>query len=871
MFGKKFCLDTCEEAYNVQIAFLQTLDESEAFRQIQRKTYCNKKPIFFRIVQLSPQDSYDVHVSNSCELLSSSGYIRQSIAAQGRLVPQIVLEPNINAPTQLTELLLCYTFSLLRVLRANLSMYEISVGIPPCGRKSLGFVSIVVDKKSCGSQLSPSKHSYCGFLSLFNFFPKMPDMRLVAKVFPDLDFRLHTLFQVLDEKVIWTHNQKRVSNLHFSSTEYLHSTKSYFIVNYIRVKKFKTISLNLNNFVFMSVTVIDGPSSESPAVFSDQNNSIFTSSFQCLTFTTVHLNNVPKKTKIVYSEKELPISHNLSLANSNDIRFRWSPACCSKPHFQYKHFTIQSSWGKDHKVTLNVKQFESHGQSDKDCPFYGVVIFEMDTTETMLFCKPLGIYLPIIYSTTSSVRLFVYQYDLYGRIHTEMHLSSIHCNVIILDPCNVSLHHLRETRKKTNLSLVVSRRTILHFSIPNEQCGTFQIASSGKACKMTIIPKNIVHSGSYRKHSSPFYLISGSSKVLSDMFKKDHKTLWFDGSFKSVHNFTHNIRSKRRFTDLVYRPIKRRYQTFPKHFDVQFEFLISTKQDAFTPQNDFHFTIRLERWSQVQMNIMVWNSPSCSSMKKSHGILVCVKWRKLPQNDQFYIPSERITEPLGYFVNKVPQLKYWIMGIQCVERNKSDMIKVCIKSSVISRFSKYTMMLTDVQNNAVSDVYVNWTNALTCSSVPDMVSLPGIIYSIYIQIDKSVLVNVRWFWGLSRQDMPTMRTPEFLHKIVNFTGFFSNRVGYFLLSYQVVYRAGVQGKPVSLSVKFFIKSWNQASKVCKEEGATLPVIRSREEQLDIVDLMKFHFRPSEVLYIGLMNQVIFIIEGVNSLIAKSID
>ena len=54
-------------------------------------------------------------------------------------------------------------------------------------------------------------------------------------------------------------------------------------------------------------------------------------------------------------------------------------------------------------------------------------------------------------------------------------------------------------------------------------------------------------------------------------------------------------------------------------------------------------------------------------------------------------------------------------------------------------------------------------------------------------------------------------------------------------------------------------NWNDARELCRNQGSTLPVVRNRRDQLEIVSLVKLSpvFRPSEALFIGLTIDVRF--------------
>lgn len=151
-----------------------------------------------------------------------------------------------------------------------------------------------------------------------------------------------------------------------------------------------------------------------------------------------------------------------------------------------------------------------------------------------------------------------------------------------------------------------------------------------------------------------------------------------------------------------------------------------------------------------------------------------------------------------------------------------------------------------------------------------LIALPGWITEVVIQSSVWSNITIRWVVNFLPTELPSAALHEIEDNIplffasqlmLNFTTaqqdneFKAKMVKYFLFSYGTFEAVKEILYPKEASVRYY--NWNGASKLCKYIGGSLPVISNRLEQIQLVSLVKLSptFRPSEVLFIGLIREV----------------
>lgn len=607
----------------------------------------------------SPGSFQTATICRSEQIILVSGQIKHQIQSRGRVKMfhfSVPLQPGYFTE----KLILCYKFILPGTLRMNLSVTEMTAGVArfKCGTgQSYSFVSVDALREPCDQPFSDSAHIFCGRLSQYNFFPGTKSVRMVFTILPELYFHIHVLFQVLDSFVIETYKVEMFSFGKFKAIEYLPSAKSCMRTALVQVKKFKTVLLKVRKSHQIFAAVYDGPDISSALIPSAQKSTISTTSYQCLIFTVQR--NTPKQLKISYSARDLITTQHMTLTHYNTTLFQWYPFR-EDTSFQYSKSVLVAQ--KHHTIMVNITLFDYSGKENIHCLYSGVAAFDVDEKESLLYCQRSDDFASpknLLYSATIWLMLLVYQYNKYSKVKLKIEIEQVHCNSVQLNSfCHESLaDSLITAARFTNLSFKVSHSgswrfsRFLHFSLPPGECGILQILSHGEECTVHLHAEPLVHRNSYKTRRPIFYTFTGASKVLSDTFRINHKTLVFHGEFEYM---SENVQSKiDSANSTMFKLMKASVKPFYDQYHVQFKLMIATEQSIFV-HNEFHTTITSMYWSIFWVNIMFWNSTLYHIGHGSNMQTNCANLSASSANAIHFVPLQATNKRM---LKDVPHLK----------------------------------------------------------------------------------------------------------------------------------------------------------------------------------------------------------------------
>ena len=306
----------------------------------------------------------------------------------------------------------------------------------------------------------------------------------------------------------------------------------------------------------------------------------------------------------------------------------------------------------------------------------------------MVFCQQSGDILwprTMFYSTTSWLMLFVYQYNYFGHTKIEIDINQIHCSSLQVNLCEMSGTFLQQVAQVSNFTFRFSGEQVsrkhLHFSVPEDECGILQIVSGGHDCTVHFRPEPIVYGESYNRTRSMFYLVTGASKVISDVYRYGnyHHTLYFEGHWE---HHKQNAKGKISSSSSSFSPIEENIRSPHYFYHVHFEFNLKVQQNIFD-RSYFNFKSISAQWSKFWFTVVFWNYSSCSKDPRSYGHLYCVR-NVLGSSNQLPDPFRERIQPHGYQVKNISTLEDTHLGVKC--EAPTFRMKLNITSTVLSRF-----------------------------------------------------------------------------------------------------------------------------------------------------------------------------------------
>ena len=368
------------------------------------------------------------------------------------------------------------TFDMHYLYQLNLTFYELSFSSSIC---YLGALRI-------------GQYEFCGFHSLFNFYPQENLLFIKCSCREGESVILHLGFTVFDKEIVSSAIEKYFyfesilpSIFHkFVSSENFQFLKIYFI----RTKVTSKLKLNFILQVNVQYLVHDGPSvSFHPRRV--MHNSYMTSTHQC----TLQALQIPQllnvKNQIAnFSFTSTPLNFSTvhlwehSRIDSVSLPSEW----CQQSHclirLQSQHNTLQ--------VNITILKITSEITHNQKCIYGGLVIGEQmhdNQQEYQTLCESHNGQKTLsksVYSTNSSLFIALYWYNKTGRITTLISISQTPCKPLYIDDCRILAFYGKERNESRCLSFL--NTITAHTDVRFKQCRnwmtrcTLHLSSIGK-------------------------------------------------------------------------------------------------------------------------------------------------------------------------------------------------------------------------------------------------------------------------------------------------------------------------------------------------------------------------------------------------------
>ena len=601
---------------------------------------------------------------------------------------------------------------------------------------------------------------YCGKYSGFNIFWKKRILLLMFNVL-NLNWgwdHFYGMYQVFDTNVLYTHSDKRSSDVHFWSSSVAPLIHSVLFLQFIQVPKFKHIYLTAHAD---KISVFDGPGFQFPQI-KLRNASVFsTTSFHCMI--KVLTKHEHEFSKIVsYISQPMPTT-TINLTKLTNVTLEWPlEAPPNDTDFETRIHDIsveKNTRISVHVKHLKVKQLKVNAIPNSHCDFAGVAAFESEQ-EIFLSCEPPeGAFQQqnTVNSRAETLTLVVYVHKIQNNLTTQIVVSKTYCSSVVLDlpiwpycferdeilKCNTAFKQKKDAFSNISFAYKFPKydhgERSLYYSVPSGQCGVIHVKASPsfEARWVTLTPLSM-NLNQEPLSTTLYFSVTGSFKA--HKFSFSTHALKFFGSFDQ---FTSNIKYSRCSKSSSangpcmegLESVRSNEITSPP-LNSHFSFHASVKQ-GIGNENVGRVKMRLLPGGPSWIQIVLTNKTKCASAP-------------------FFDSQTRLQNGFSYHIPQKADLAFQVL---C--KNLST-FQNALTNMIVYSLMKEKMVAVDHQGYMAP----HWDDFLTlvwqstvCSSHTDTVVtyLPGQIQSVVVnqKHDKHVCLKLRWHWDYLEKTLQT--------------------------------------------------------------------------------------------------------------------
>ncbi len=778
-----------------------------------------------------------------------------------------------------------YTFLLSKLLRLNLSVSELQFGesLKNC---KLGNVTIGNNNEIDSTEGKKQNFIFCGKHSPFSLFPIHQHIFMLIIATEYINGIFSMIFQTIDRDILSTSKSESVTNTGFHSLHFIQSREASLHFQTIQVEKHSVVSFKLDQIMNCTAKMFDGPGVLSKELDLHRNGSYITSSFICFLFLSI-TNTASRKHKFHFSSVPNCKTKSIVLDTSQNISLVW-PSHSNHTDITVNLFVIHTTQGLQVNLTIDMFQYTQKYESNIYCRQGGVAIFDhfhKESKEILSFCEDTyNSYHTknTAFSTNGSLLVVLYEFRSYATFKLGANIQTSSCGSVSIDPsilfqfCNnfalclysetICQNYLHELTRSSNLTLAVGQFPYqVKFSIPVSQCLVLQLTS------LKLSPFN-----QCQKHSdlpfAPLHLQSQSSQsnllisTITGSFQKPPSHYRILDNKITIHEpvdcvyckiWRNSQTSSDNLTKKRWNP--REYFLDQKEENVNFVVhIISKNPNSCALCGLFSFYFGFKPWIRAWADLLLWNATqqefktkSIDEFVKSYGVVSAI----IPNKEDIFHKYLSCDLKFGKTeIDNLPETPDYTLHI----RGRGETEQVTISIQVALTITKLFLTDTSAQFKQYvmqgNTVRLLWSQAFNISEnhKSKSISLPqGDDTSVTVNIKHNATITFQWVYGHSSTELSKLievRQTEVFSGINNTRGTEPQQI---MISFYVLYSYYVH------HTEIFHFSWNRAFALCKDIGATLPVIRSRGEQHAILQLAKHspQFKPAEIIFIALSWQV----------------
>ena len=723
-------------------------------------------------------------------------------------------------------------FSLHRKLKLNITFIAIDLQViyKNCKLDSVSVINIL-------SRNYKTNFDYCGLHSYFSLFPSSHHVKFVVflrHLERRLPVEIHTSFSVISTGII---ESFKISAMIPIETIAIFGIKIQNLVLYIfkiQVEKYQSIKLKLHrstkydsHFVLFS-----GPGYSSPVEQIYNSRTKHVEKFICLLQFFAYQEVTNTESYIEFTGVLLPVTEI-------EITHKSEPVV-TYPDTGHGNKILKLQTFVPAYLNLTIMSFVYQGPTSFDCIYAGMIIHEFQLNEfqeSFSLCQKYtsnhfnDIFHRSIYSTNSTFLIVFYHHEEYSSLSVQLKASHSYCRGVKINACEILAGGFKVLEVNQFLSLENHIFNVIHLLLFTKSCITLQLyvdpsvatEYSNPTCSFYFILSRKQPEEQFWKYILQGYLqgVHDRSIVLMTYGDDYNKTV-------NVRNIT-EVNQKQR--------CKKTADWFQTYCNYQSDkgLLLDAIYFVRTPahKNTATFKVFLYRWSHSWINVVIqWAGKIMESKIRT------------TLRDQYY----------------KPHLVFKEEAVLLTKIISSEELQVTVSAS--SNLTFHTLQ---------------WSQRLKVgkdkSSNKLTVALQGKLVYVNVQSNKnsSLVLEYNWMYEKLQGKITGQEGIMFMcngkHLDAEFPSMFSKRIFHivrqtktknyhFFKNYTIPCHNTQRLYSCVAICNAEQLSWRQASDICNQTGLYLPQLLSREEQEELLYLLKVdkHLYIMEAIYIGLKRE-----------------
>ena len=687
--------------------------------------------------------------------------------------------------------------------------------------------------------------------STFSLYPKFNNINIDISVAESVFIILNATYSVLDIDLIinnptvqHSESVKLLSN-NLIRSEHLLST---YLIRVFRINSISPKYLNLQKH---TIVVYDGPGFLSSIIKSD-SGFYQTSTFQCIVQTVVQWdeNNI---IDFNYASHQLQNSQKITIPNKTFVTI---PIYNCTLNVCVLFLNTRS----DNKVNVTIINVTYVGVdfNRPNCYYGGLVTgehFNGKYMESSAVCQPLDgskRQSRSFYSYNSSLVIVLYWYKHYSAINATIEISQTRCEPIRINLCtaNILCHYLHDTTQcdqylqsiqnshvrfdaESNhylLSVQQNKCVALHFTDKGTNFSATHENDSDKRCHIQLYPDHFISPGKevlfqVKASFNTFPFLASYTLV----YLKNIIVAFYGVADEFCLMEGHQFMNCRKVNGSPFYKIE---QSLYASFDA----FMTAK--LMTPiYSSFSMWIVSDLLLDEWLEIIIWNR-ECEDINRSS-----LRFHYL--TEVILLQEENSLEKVGPLPEHILMLK--LDGkVTSLNLNVGRDIRTYFLSTDLeihlSLWWKSTIESWRLQNNA----FISLHGKMQCVQFT-------VQYAGHYNKSSSLSMKAVWIYNAYDPYVKSSQAPShpciekfstslIYDKCLNLSAVKSNDYMHYVLFTKILERK-----------KSILKSWEEASQICKETGGRLPYFTSREELEELIALLKLSrvIKPIEAMFIGL--------------------
>ena len=283
----------------------------------------------------------------------------------------------------------------------------------------------------CWRILDCSGNTFYGYQSKLSYYPS--STLITIEIRSRRSYEVMYSFQVMDENIIENLvTQDRNEKIRILSYR-IHSKLSFLQILFLQVRKNCHIIIKVKSWHQHRYVIFDGPGFLSNVLYPTKLHKTAASSFQCI-IQILGEKREQGTSSFTYFPKIIPKCQDIFLSKVNKSSLLIPNIIC---HLSPIAMGIHGSSG--YQINVTIVQYNSSTPLPPYCTFGGIIVAEQmpnEFVETKPICQH-NTQGRSFYSSTSSLILILYWYNVYGQNNFKFKMSQSKCKHVKIHPCAI--------------------------------------------------------------------------------------------------------------------------------------------------------------------------------------------------------------------------------------------------------------------------------------------------------------------------------------------------------------------------------------------------------------------------------------------------